>query len=165
MTAEVAKPVLNIADVPLVERGHGEKFAVKWGRMGPQIGSTGLGCALHVVPPGKRAFPMHRHHVTEELFFVISGEGQYRWGDATFPVRAGDVIGAPAGTEAHQLVNTGSDELRFLGISTIGAVDICDYPESGKVAMAAGIKNADFTTATFKGMGRIQPTDYYDGEA
>jgi uncharacterized cupin superfamily protein len=164
MADTAIKPVLNVADVPLMDRAHGEKFAAKWGRIGPHIGSTGLGCALHVVPPGKRAFPMHRHHVVEELFYVISGEGQYRWGNKTFPVRAGDVIGAPAGTEAHQLVNTGSEELRYIAVSTIGSVDICDYPDSGKVAMAAGIKNADFTTATFKGMGRVQPADYYDGE-
>ena len=164
MADAATKPVLNVADVALMERGHGDKFAVKWGRMGPQIGSASLGCALHVVPPGKRAFPLHRHHVIEELFYVISGTGQYRWGDKTYPVGAGDVIAAPAGTEAHQLVNTGTEDLRFLGISTMGTVDICDYPESGKVAMAAGIKNADFTTATFKGMGRIQPADYYDGE-
>jgi uncharacterized cupin superfamily protein len=164
MTTGAAKPVLNIADVPLVQRGNGDKFSVRWCRIGPHIGSTGLGCALHVVPPGKRAFPMHPHHVIEELFYVISGEGQYRWGAETYPVRAGDVISAPAGTEAHQLVNTGTEDLRFLAISTIGAVDITDYPESGKVAMAAGIKNADFATATCKGMGRIQPADYYDGE-
>ena len=28
MTTEADKPVVNIADVPLVDRGHGEKFAV-----------------------------------------------------------------------------------------------------------------------------------------
>jgi uncharacterized cupin superfamily protein len=162
---DVAKPVLNIADVPLVERGHGDRFAVKLGRMGPHIGSTGLGCALHVVPPGKRAFPLHRHHVIEELFYVVSGSGEYRWGDETFAVRPGDVIGAPAGTKAHQLVNTGSEDLRYLAISTLGSVDVCDYPESGKMAVAAGIKNADFTTATYTGIGRIQPADYWDGEA
>jgi len=164
MTAEDAKPVLNIADVPLVERGHGEKFAVQWGRMGPHIGSTGLGCALHVVPPGKCAFPLHRHHVIDELFYVISGEGEYRWGDETFPVRPGDVIGAPAGGKAHQLVNTGAEELRYLAISTMGSVDVCDYPESGKMAVAAGVRNADFSTATFMGLGRIQRADYWDGE-
>ncbi len=164
MADAVIKPVLNVADVPLTDRAHGEKFAVKWGRMGPMIGSTGLGCALHVVPPGKRAFPLHRHHVIEELFYIISGEGQYRWGDETFPVRPGDVIGAPAGTTAHQLVNTGAEDLRYLGISTLGSVDVCDYPESGKMAVAAGIKNADFGTATYVGMGRIQPADYWDGE-
>jgi hypothetical protein len=30
--------------------------------------------------------------------------------------------------------------------------------------MAAGIKNADFKTATYVGLGRIQSADYYDGE-
>jgi uncharacterized cupin superfamily protein len=164
MTAEPTKPVVNIADVPLVERGNGGKFAAKWGRIGPHIGSAGLGCALHVVPQGKCAFPMHRHHVIEELFYVVSGEGQYRWGDKTFPVRSGDVIGAPPGTEAHQLVNTGTEDLRYLAVSTLGTVDVCDYPDSGKVGVVAGLKNGDFSTATFKGMGRIQPADYYDGE-
>lgn len=164
MAEETTRPVLNVADVPLMERGHGDRFAVKWGRIGPLIGSTGLGCALHVVPPGKRAFPLHRHHVIDELFYVISGEGEYRWGDETFPVRPGDVIGAPAGSKAHQLVNTGAEELRYLAISTMGSVDVCDYPESGKMAVAAGVRNADFSTATFMGLGRIQPADYWDGE-
>jgi uncharacterized cupin superfamily protein len=165
MTTEIAKPVLNIADVPLTEYGHSDKFAATLGRMGPHVGSTGLGCTLYVVPPGKRAGPLHRHHVIEELFYIVSGSGQYRWGNKTFPVRTGDLVGAPAGTEAHQLVNTGSEDLRYLAVSTLGSVDICDYPESGKVAMAAGIRNADLATATYKGLGRVQITDYWDGEA
>ena len=37
-------------------------------------------------------------------------------------------------------------------------------PDSGKVGAAAGIKNGDFKTATFVGMGRIAPADYFDGE-
>jgi hypothetical protein len=28
------KPIVNIDDAPLMDRGHGEKFAVKWGRVG-----------------------------------------------------------------------------------------------------------------------------------
>jgi uncharacterized cupin superfamily protein len=100
----------------------------------------------------------------DELFYIVSGEGQYRWGDEILPVRAGDLVAAPAGGKAHQLVNTGSQDLRYLGISTVGGVDIVEYPDSGKVGMAAGVKNADFKTATYVGMGRVQPTDYYDGE-
>jgi uncharacterized cupin superfamily protein len=156
--------VINIDDVPLHDRGNGKQFAVKWGRIAPLLGVNGLGCAIHVVPAGKKAFPFHRHHVMDELFFIVSGEGQYRWGDETFTVRSGDLVAAPAGTRAHQLVNTGSDDLRYLGISTMGGVDIVDYPDSGKVALAAGVKNADFKTATYVGLGRIQPADYYDGE-
>lgn len=158
------RPVINIADVPLSERGNNKQFAVKWGRAGPLLGLTGLGCAVHVVPPGKKAFPFHRHHVMDELFYIVSGEGEYRWGDERYPVRTGDLIAAPAGGKAHQIINTGQEELRYLGISTIGSVDIVEYPDSGKVAMAAGVKNADFKTATYVGIGRIQPADYYDGE-
>ena len=28
----------------------------------------------------------------------------------------------------------------------------------------AGVKNSDFKTATYVGLGRIAPADYYDGE-
>ena len=65
------KTVINIDDVPLVDRGNGKQFAVKWGRVGPLVGLNGLGCAVHIVPPGKKAFPFHRHHVQDELFFVV----------------------------------------------------------------------------------------------
>ena len=129
----MTSPVLNIADVKLMDRGHGQRFAVKWGRMGPAIGLMGLGCALHVVAPGKRAFPFHAHHVADEMFVILSGEGEYRYGDEIFPVRAGDVIGAPAGPRAHQLINSGGAELRYLGISTIGSADVVEYPELRKV--------------------------------
>jgi len=158
------KAVIHIDEVPLLDRGNGKQFAVKWGRVGPLLGLTGLGCAVHVVPPGKKAFPFHRHHVLDELFFIVSGKGEYRYGDEILPVRAGDIVAAPAGTKAHQLINTGADDLRYLGISTMGGVDIVDYPDSGKIAAAAGIKNADFKTATYAGVGRFQPADYYDGE-
>jgi uncharacterized cupin superfamily protein len=160
----IEKIVINIDEVPLVDRGNGKQFAVKWGRVGPLVGLNSLGCAVHVVPPRKRAFPFHRHHVQDELFFIVSGEGKYRFGETIVPVRSGDIVAAPAGTEAHQLINTGSDDLRYLGISTGGGVDIVDYPDSKKIAVAAGVKNADFKTATYVGLGRLAPADYYDGE-
>jgi uncharacterized cupin superfamily protein len=158
------RPVVHIDEVPLLDRGNGKQFAVKWGRVGPLLGLNGLGCAVHVVPPGKKAFPFHRHHVMDELFFIVSGSGDYRFGEETFPVRAGDIVAAPAGSKAHQLINTGSGELHYLGISTMGGVDLVDYPDSKKIAVAAGIKNADFKTATYAAVGRMQPADYYDGE-
>jgi len=164
MTERQAKPVIAIDDVPLLDRGNGKQFAVRWGRAGPLLGLTGLGCAVHVVPPGKKAFPFHRHHVLDELFYIVSGEGEYRYGDERLPLRAGDLLAAPAGAEPHQIINTGSQDLRYLGISSMGGVDIVDYPDSGKVAMAAGVKNADFKTATYVGLGRVQKADYYDGE-
>ncbi len=158
------KVVVNLDDVPLLDRGNGKRFAVKWGRVGPLIGLNRLGCAVHVVPPGKSAFPFHRHHVMDELFFILSGEGKYRFGDETYPVRVGDIVSAPAGSKAHQIINTGSGDLRYLGISSMSGVEVVEYPDSKKVGVMAGIKSGDFSTATYRGMGRIAPADYFDGE-
>ncbi len=160
-----SKPLVNVADVPLMDRGHGERFSVRWGRIGPAIGLTNLGCALHVVPPGKRAFPFHAHHVADELFFILSGTGEYRFGDQSFSVRPGDVLGAPAGKAAHQLVNTGSEDLRYLGLSTIGSVDVVEYPDSKKFGVMAGVKDGNPKSASFAHLGRAGETlDYWDGE-
>ena len=158
------KPIMNVADVPLAERGNGKAFAVKWGQVGRALGLQALGCAVHVVPAGKKAFPFHRHHVMDELFYVLSGEGEYRWGDERFPVRAGDLIAAPAGTKAHQLINTGNDELRYLGISSAAASEVVEFPDSGKVGVTAGLKGGDFAKASYRTIGRVQPADYFDGE-
>ena len=164
MSEPTKSPVMNIADVPLADRGNGKSFVVKWGRVGPLLGLEGLGCAVHVVPPGKRAFPFHRHHVLDEMFYIVSGAGEYRFGEDIFALRAGDIVGAPAGSKPHQIINTGSEDLRYLGISSMSGVDVVEYPDSKKLAVGAGIKNADFRTATYVGIGRLAPADYYDGE-
>jgi len=156
--------ILNLAEAPLRDNGNGEAFVAGIARMGPLLGSTGLGCTLTVIPPGKRAFPFHRHHVNHEMFYVLSGTGEYRLDEQTLPLRAGDLIAAPAGKEAHQIVNCSTGELRFLAFSTISEVDVVEYPDSAKMAVAAGMKNADFTTATYKALGRVTPADYFEGE-
>jgi uncharacterized cupin superfamily protein len=156
--------IIHLSEIELGDTGDGKDFVAKVGRIGPLLGSKGLGCTLTVVPPGKRAYPFHRHHVIDEMFYVIEGAGECRIGEASFAIRAGDLIASPAGTEAHQIVNTSEKELRYLAFSTIGAVDICEYPDSGKMAAAAGIRDADFKTATFVAMGRVQPAGYFDGE-
>jgi uncharacterized cupin superfamily protein len=156
--------IVNVEDIRLADNGDGGKFAARIGRAGPLLGSPGLGCTLTVIPPGRRAYPFHRHHVIHEMFYVLSGEGEYRLDGKTLPLRAGDLIAAPAGKEAHQIVNTSRAELRFLAFSTVGEADVVEYPDSGKIGIGVGIKNADFRTATYKALGRVQPADYWEGE-
>jgi uncharacterized cupin superfamily protein len=159
-----ARRVVNLTDVPLRDAGNGKSFQARVGRIAPMLGLTGLGCSLTVVPPGKRAYPFHRHHVFNELFYVLSGNGEVRLDERTLPIRAGDLIANPAGAEAHQIVNTGREELRYLAISDIDTVDVIDYPDSNKMGVAAGVKNGDLSTATYKAFGRVTPADYFDGE-
>jgi hypothetical protein len=84
-------------------------------------------------------------------------------GSATRPSRFAAATSWPRRPERRR-INTGSEELRYLGISTMSGVDIVDYPDSNKIAVAAGVKNADFKTASYAGLGRMAPADYYDGE-
>src|ERR1700722_2460570 len=72
------------------------------------------------------------------------------------PVRSGDIVAAPAGTQAHQLINTGSNDLRYLGISTIGGVDVVDYPDSKKIAVAAYRRRACGHTSASAHQYRLQ---------
>lgn len=143
---------------------HGDRFAVEMGEVSLPLGLQKLGCTLHLVPPGKAAFPFHRHHGSDEMFLILSGEGEYRFGEDRIRVGAGDCLGAPAGGPAHQVINTGSEPLRYLGFSNNESFDIVEYPDSGKVGMRAGVKNNDRSTATYSARGRLSVADYWDGE-
>jgi uncharacterized cupin superfamily protein len=158
------REIVNIADIALESQRHGTRFAAQTGEIGEALGLTVLGCMLHVVPAGKTAFPFHRHHARDEMFFIVSGEGEYRIGDRRVPVRAGDCLGAPSCGEAHQIVNTGAVELRYLGLSNNPPADVVEYPDSGKIGMRIGAKGIDFTDATYKARGRLTPAEYWDGE-
>lgn len=163
----MTKPVINLADVDLQAVGNGAGFAARIGSFGDRIGSDGIGCMLHVVEPGKKAFPFHVHHLMHELFVILEGEGTYRFGSSTYPIKAGDVCAAPPGgpERAHQIINTGSGTLRYLGLSTNSGSEVVEYPDSGKVGVVSR-----FDWATMSGgvrhMFRLgdKPLDYHDGE-
>ena len=159
MADGATKPILNVADVPVTERAHGDKFAVKFGPIGALIGSTGLGCAVHVVPPGKRSCPFHNHRAEEEMFFIVKGEGLLRYGTETRRIRAGDVICCPVGgpETAHQIINDSDGYLCYLSVSTNMPAEICEYPDSGKVgSFAQGVRHMT---------GKDAHVDYWTGEA
>lgn len=158
------KRIINLGDLRMRQIGDGKGFSARVGQAGPLIGSSGIGCSLWVVPPGKSACPFHRHHVWDELFFVLEGEGVTRLDAETLPIRAGDIIAAPAGKEAHQIINTGNAELRYLALSADGPADIIEYPDSGKIAVDAGFVPGSDSLPSLNLFGRITPAQYYDGE-
>ena len=91
---------------------------------------------------GKTAFPFHYHTATEEAIYVLEGSGTLRQGvekTASCELVAGDFVKWPAGPAfAHQLVNTSpTDTLRYLCFGGRSRVDICFYPDAGKVGIWA----------------------------
>ncbi len=162
------KPVLNIADVELMDFGSPKgKFKAKLGRMGPPLGARKLGAMLTILEPGKRAFPFHRHHAIEEMFYIIEGTGEYRYGGEAHQIRPGDLLSAPVGegTEAHQVVNTGKATMKFLAFSTMDPVDIVEYPDSGKARMYSAGPDGDPRKARLNRLiGDAGNADFFAGE-
>ena len=139
------KPIINLADVELQPRPPqfaptgpaAERFDVRVGQIARQIGAKKLGYNLTAVPSGKRAYPFHNHRSNEEMFYILEGRGEVRIGADTFPIRAGDFIACPPGGPelAHQIVNTGTGELKYLAVSTMQYPEVCEYPDSGKIGV------------------------------
>ena len=172
MSQDNKPPVLNIEDAQYMDfaqmsKAQGtelprERFGGRMAPLGRPLGARKLGYNVTVVEPGKRAYPFHCHRVNEEMFFIIEGSGEVRFGDKAWPVRRGDVIACPSGgpETAHQLVNAGPGELKYLAVSTMLGLDVCQYPDSGKFAVLDG-----FGPSGFRYVGReSSEVDYWDGE-
>jgi uncharacterized cupin superfamily protein len=170
------KPIINVADVSLdptpptfAPTGPAaERFEAKTGEISARIGARNLGYNITAVPAGKRAWPFHNHPAKEEMFFVLQGSGEVRIGEARYPIRTGDIVACPAGgaETAHQMINTGTEELRYLAVSTEHSLEMAQYPDSGKFAVKAELGTAlDGTLQRFIFVGReTKSVDYWDGE-
>ncbi len=169
-------PIVNIADVDLQARpaafaatgAAAERYDARMGMLGVRLGAQKLGYNITAIPPGKRAFPFHNHRVNEEMFFILEGSGEIRIGNAVHPVKQGDVIACPAGSKetAHQFINTGSTDLKYLAVSTRLSPDIAEYPDSGKFGVLAEFPaGADGKPQMFRFVGRENlNVDYWEGE-
>jgi uncharacterized cupin superfamily protein len=107
--------------------------------VGAHLQLTRLGCVYTEVAPGETSCPYHVHHGEDEMFVILAGEGEYRFGGRLHRVKAGDVMGAPMGGAdyAHQLFNTGSETLKYLVVSSKADLDILEFPDSGKFMVSS----------------------------
>ena len=169
------KPVLNLDEVQIDDRppafqAHGaalERFSSRMGVVGARIGAQKLGYNITAVPPGKRAFPLHNHHANEEMFFILQGSGELRVGDERYTLRTGDFIASPPGgpESAHQIINTGSEELRYLAVSTLVYPEIVEYPDSGKLSLMSRQTAPDGSARMVRHVARADASvDYWEGE-
>jgi uncharacterized cupin superfamily protein len=169
------KPVINLDEVEIGDRPQmfqptgkaAERFSSKMGAVGTRIGAQLLGYNITVVPAGRRAFPLHNHHANEEMFFILQGSGELRVGAEVWSIRAGDFIASPPGgrDSAHQIVNTGPEELRYLAVSTLITPETVEYPDSDKLATLSRQRAADGSMRITRHIGRAgDSVDYWEGE-
>ena len=161
------KSLSSLAGFPLEPEGGSDRFGAVVASFGSEIGLKGLGVMQVTVEPGKRAFPFHNHLGNDEMFVILEGEGVFRFGEEEYPVSAGDVCGAPKGgpDTAHQLINTGTTTLRYLGVSTMNDPDIAEYPDSGKFGAFAVAPGESFISAHLRHIGKREDArDYWEGE-
>ena len=160
-------PVVQLADLPLEQWERGTLYKSADISFGKLLGMRNLGINYSEVPAGKSSCPFHNHHVEDELFIVLEGEGTYRFGPDSFAFSAGAVLAAPAGgpETAHQIVNTGSVPLRYLGIANMSLADVCEYPDSGKVGVFSRSTGNPYDKSSFRQLTRDgHEVDYWDGE-
>jgi uncharacterized cupin superfamily protein len=122
--------------------------------VGHHLGAVTTGMSHFELRPGARSFPFHCHSAEEELFVVLDGDGTLRLGDAHHALRRGSIVSRPAGTRiAHQFI-AGDHGMTVLAYSDIDPNDLAFYPDSSKVKLRG--LNVVF---------RVEPVDYWDGEA
>jgi uncharacterized cupin superfamily protein len=150
----MTQPIISLDSIEPVRRhasrrptgAAADRFDAAFAQLGDKLGLSKLGVNVTAVPPGKAAFPFHSHRANDELFVVLAGLGELRLGERRHAVKVGDVIGCPAGdaSTAHQLINTGDAELRYLAVSSELDPEVCEYPDSGKVGVYSGSGDQGF---------------------
>jgi uncharacterized cupin superfamily protein len=163
--------VVNVEDVAVREEKHGG-FEFRSRRLGAAAGARSLQCSYFELPAGKTAFPLHFHSAIEEAIYVLEGRGTLRIGSEKVEMRPGDYVAFLPGPEApHQLTSSKDGPMRYLcmsGPATPNTMDIVAYPDSKKIAFAAGIDPAKGARAGGWFLKIVKedqpPVDYYDGE-
>jgi uncharacterized cupin superfamily protein len=150
--------IRNFHEAPLQQERRDPLYDTQCTRLAAGTAAAKLGVGYDVLAPGKRGCPYHLHHVQEEMFVVLEGEGTLRVAGEMLPVKAGDVVFIPAGPEyPHQFINTSDAPMKYLSISTQERPEVCEYPDSGKYGV--------FHRERFSAIQRTtQNLDYWDGE-
>jgi uncharacterized cupin superfamily protein len=160
----MSKPFVNLDEVEFTDIEENGYYTSKRAQFSAGIGARKLGYNLTVLPPGKAQCPFHSHRGEEEMFLILEGTGELRFGDQRFPIKRHDVIACPTGGPevAHQIINTGSSEMRYLALSNVVDIEACEYPDSNKVLICAGEPGTPGLRKMFRAETSVE---YYDRES
>lgn len=158
------KPFVNLEDVVFTDIEDNGYYTSKRAQFSAAIGARKLGYNLTLLPPGKAQCPFHAHRSEEEMFLILEGEGELRYGGERYKIRKHDVIACPTGdaSTAHQIINTGSVTMRYLALSNLSELEICEYPDSNKTGVHADDRSGRGLHKMFRSEATVE---YYDRES
>jgi len=160
----MSQPFVNLSEVEFSDVEENGFYTSRRAQFSASIGAQQLGYNLTELPPGSAQCPFHSHRAEEEMFLILEGEGELRYGEQTFRIRPHDVIACPTGgpESAHQIINTGAVPMRYLSLSVRADVEVCEYPDSNKIGVFAGGANAPRLRKLIRSESDV---DYYDRES
>jgi mannose-6-phosphate isomerase-like protein (cupin superfamily) len=97
-----------------------------------QAGDTStdnLAIAWVTVEPGSVQQP--HHHVPEQAYVVVSGQGRIKVGPDIADVKSGDLVYVPSNAE-HAVENTGTEKLIYVSVA-VPALDIEAMYDTGQL--------------------------------
>jgi uncharacterized cupin superfamily protein len=100
--------------------------------IGDEVGLKNIGIHLITIGPGDKSTEFHTHRYEDEAIYVLSGRGTEIMGETKQKIGPGDFIGFPAGGDAHETINDGTEPLVCLVIGQRLPQDVVDYPRKGK---------------------------------
>lgn len=110
---------------------------------------------LRLLNPGQFSFPYHFHRNAEELITILSGSMTLRSENGLEVMSEGDIVFFEMGeTGAHQFCNHSSEPCTYLDIRTFLGMDVCEYPDSGKINVLPA----------YEVFEKDSKVDYYKGE-
>lgn len=114
---------------------HGGAKVATWKCLARRLGLSGTWEAIELssLPPGADCGE-HQHTRTEELYFIVSGEGELVLNGVPHRVRPGHLIANGLGTR-HRFRNLGGEDLNWLVIEVFSPATTqalsADLPEEG----------------------------------
>ena len=149
----------NFLDPVFDDDEHTPGFAHRRARLGRQTGAEHLGASLYELGPGIALCPYHWHAAEEEVLIVLSGGPSLRTPEGWRELDAGEVVAfLPGEGGAHQIANWGEETARVLMLSEHKPIEVCGYPDSGKVM-------ADAPDPPISHLWRMDDAvDYFEGE-
>lgn len=99
---------------------------------GAAIGATGGEFSFQLFQPGTETGFLHTHQTHEELYFFLSGTGEFQVDGKVFPVSEGSIVRvAPAGKRAVR--NNGNSPLVMLCVQYRGAIFTVEDAADGEI--------------------------------